>query len=266
MLRRLAAGALALLFAAPAASASTTTICTIVVDAASSKVVYEKGDCDSRTTPASTFKVVLALMGYDAGILQDAHAPVLPFHEGYPDWISAWRQPTDPAGWMKHSVLWYSQRIAETLGRDRFDGYLSRFSYGNRDSSGDPGKNNALERSWVSSSLKISPREQAVFMSSLVNRTLPVSRSAMDLTDLIIERTELESGWTVHGKTGSAYPRNADGSFDRERPWGWYVGWGKRDGRTLVFARLNQDRSRVSGAPGIRAREGLLRDFADLVR
>jgi beta-lactamase class D len=77
---------------------------------------------------------------------------VLPFRPGDVDWQPAWRQPTDPAAWMRHSVVWYSQRISQALGAARFRRYVGDFGYGNADGSGDPGQANGLARSWIGSS------------------------------------------------------------------------------------------------------------------
>ena len=263
--RAFLAGLALLASSASSASASTVTLCTLVVEAATGSVVHEQGDCDHRATPASTFKVPLALMGFDAGILDDARSPVLPFREGYPDWIAAWRQPTDPSGWLQHSVVWYSQRIAEALGRPRFDRYLTEFDYGNADGSGDPGRDNGLERSWISSSLMVSPREQVRFLSRLLAGELPASPAAIDRTVSLVERFPAQDGWAVQGKTGSAYPRKSDGSFDRARGWGWFVGWADKGDRRLIFARLRQDTqsNRVSG--GLRTRDSLMRDLPGIV-
>jgi beta-lactamase class D len=246
----------ALLLSQPSAAG---TICSVIADPANGAALASEGDCDVRATPASTFKVALAIMAFDAGVLSDAHAPRWPFRKGYPDWGGAtWQQPTDPAAWMKHSVVWYSQLIASRLGTDGLVRYGRAFSYGNADFTGDPGKANGLERSWISSSLEISPNEQVVFLARLVNRTLPVSMQAMDETATIVEQRTLAGAWTIHGKTGSAYPRRADGSFDRARGWGWYVGWAERNGRSVVFARLDQDESVRKGSPGLRARDALI--------
>lgn len=259
MLRKIAL-ILGLLAGAPAQAG---VVCTVIADARNGAVLLQEGDCATRVTPASTFKIALAVMGFDAGVLTDERTPALPFREGYPDWIAAWRQDTTPASWMRHSVVWYSQEIARRLGHDRFRFYAERFGYGNADVSGDPGKDNALERSWISSSLKISPLEQVSFLARLYNRALPTSREAQDLTHRVVETWKAD-GWTVHGKTGSAYPRKADGSFDRDRGWGWFVGWAERGGEALVFARLEQDEKRGAGPGGIRARDRLLREFPGL--
>ncbi len=239
-------------------------ICTLVADSMTGDVIFQRGDCDSRVTPASTFKIPLAVMGYDSGFLVNAHQPVLDFKPGYPDWIESWRQPIDPTQWMHRSVVWYSQLIARALGTDRLSAYAGQWAYGNADFSGDPGENNGLERAWIASSLAISPAEQVRFLNGLVNRTLPVSRQAMDMAADIIER-RTAGEWTVHGKTGSAYPRRADRSFDRARPWGWYVGWASKGERTIIFARLNQDERRTEGSSGVRARDGFIAELPQLL-
>lgn len=246
-----------LVFAAQPAQARM--ICTVVADARSGAILAEDGDCRSRVTPASTFKVPLAVMGYDAGFLADAEKPNLPFQKGYADWGgSNWTQATTPRRWMAYSVVWYSREIAKALGVDKLSAYASGFGYGNADFAGDPGKNNALERAWISSSLKIAPVEQVAFLRKLVNRQLPVSASAMDRTMEIVESTQAHGGWTVTGKTGSAYPRRPDGSFDRARGWGWFVGWATHGQTTLVFARLDQDEQRHERPGGLRARAAFL--------
>lgn len=233
-------------------------VCTVVADAQSGKNLIEQGDCRTRVTPASTFKLPLAIMGYDSGFLADSEAPRLPFKKGYAAWGGKeWTHATTPKRWMKYSVVWYSQEITRALGIKTLAGYTQKFGYGNSDWTGDAGKNNALERAWISSSLKISPAEQVAFLQKLVTRTLPVSAAAMQQTDAIVERWS-SAGWIVAGKTGSAFPRNKDGSFNRARGWGWFVGWAERDGQRYVFARLDQDTERHSKSGGLRARDAFL--------
>lgn len=260
---RLMAATLLVLAASTAARAAT--VCTVVADAADGRILLEEGDCRGRVTPASTFKIPLALMGFDSGFLSDPRTPVLPFKAGYPAWGGDnWTRPTDPGRWMRFSVVWYSQQMARHLGADRLRAYTRAFGYGNADVSGDPGRNNGLERAWISSSLTISPVEQIVFLRKLLNGALPVGAQATAMTRRIVETFPVPDGWSIQGKTGGAYPRLADGSFDRARGWGWFVGWATKGGRTLVFARLAQDEQRISGSPGLRARDALIGDWSSL--
>lgn len=239
-------------------------ICTLVIDAASGATLHETGDCGRRTTPASTFKLPLALMGFGAGFLIDGETPTLPFVAGYPDWIPIWRWDTGPAQWMEHSVVWYSQAIARALGAETLAAYARAFGYGNADFSGDPGQNNALERSWISSSLLISPREQARFIRKLFDGSLPVSPLAVERTLMIVQSHPAGDGWTLWGKTGSAYPRRADGNFDRGRGWGWYVGWAARGDRLLIVARLHQAGGPGEASGGNHVRDQLIAEWPSL--
>ena len=236
--------------------------CTEMADADSGQRLADEGRCDERVTPASTFNIVVSLMGYDSGILRDEHAPALSFKPGYAGDIPSWRAETDPTSWLKNSVLWYAQQVTAQLGEARLQSYVTRFGYGNRDVSGDPGKDNGLTMSWVASSLKISPVEQVAFLRKMLNRRLPVSANALDMTARIMPRVMLANGWEVHGKTGTASPVLPNGKDDEMHQYGWYVGWAKKGQRTVVFARLVLDRRQENSAAGPRAKAAFLSDLA----
>ncbi|WP_374041004.1 class D beta-lactamase [Massilia sp. PAMC28688] len=269
--RLAAAGALGLVLAGslalqpalslPGAAAPQALSCTAISDAASGAWLMHAGQCDQRVTPASTFNIPISLMGYDSGVLVDAHAPVLPFAPGYPDWIASWRQPTAPTGWLSNSVLWYAQQITTRLGEARFGDYVSRFGYGNQDVSGDPGKRNGLTMSWVGSSLAISADEQVRFLRAVVNRQLPLSPAAYDMTSRIMPSQRLANGWTVYGKTGTAPYVGPDGKDDPALQYGWYVGWASQGARTVVFARLVLTRRHGDDHAGPRLKKAFLAEL-----
>lgn len=258
--------ALAAIAALSPAVHATKTICTALADAHTGQMLLKQGRCEGRFTPASTFKIAISLMGYDAGFLKDEHAPTLPFKEGYADWGGDnWKQPTDPQRWITYSVVWYSQLVTQSLGEVRFRKYLNDLEYGNRDGSGDPGKNNGLTRAWLSSSLKISPVEQLALLRKIVQRKLPVTAHAMEMTSRLTLIEPHPDGWEIHGKTGSGSPPGPDGRYDVTRAYGWFVGWATKGPRTVVFARLDQDDKEEAGAPGIRARDALLKELPALL-
>jgi beta-lactamase class D/beta-lactamase regulating signal transducer with metallopeptidase domain len=235
--------------------------CTEMADAADGKRLVHDGACDERVTPASTFNIAVSLMGYDSGILQDEHAPTLPFKAGYADWNPEWRAATDPSSWLKYSVVWFAQQVTAKLGMTRFQEYIDRFGYGNRDVSGDAGKHNGLSMSWIGSSLKISPVEQVTFLRSVVNRQLPLSLKAYDMTIRIMPTETLANGWQVHGKTGTAAPVMANGRDDPDHQYGWYVGWASKGARTIVFARLVLEHRQPDSSAGPRVKQAFLREL-----
>jgi beta-lactamase class D len=235
-------------------AASATEVCTAIADTSNGKVLFERGECKQQVTPASTFKIAISLMGYDCGFLKDEHRPTLPYREGYVDWRESWRHPSDPAKWMQDSVVWFSQQVTLSLGKERFAEYTKKFQYGNADVSGDS-ENDGLTTSWISSSLRISPLEQLSFLRKVVNRQLNVSQQAYDMTAEITKFNQSPGGWKIHGKTGAA------------SGFGWYVGWASKGSRTFTFARLiRKDESETQDIPaGVLARDAFIAEYPMLV-
>lgn len=241
--------------------------CTLVTEFGSGRILKRDGDCERRSSPASTFKVPLSVMGYDAGILTSGDEPAWPYKPEYKTWNEAWKKTTTPRSWLKDSVLWYSHVLTNELGAKRFAGYVDQFAYGNRDASGDKGKNNGLTRAWLSaSSLQISPVEQIAFLNKLLKRELPVSREAQDQAMAIMPAFPLTDGWTAYGKTGTGFQPTRSGSFDRSRQFGWFVGWAQKGERKVLFARLIRDERKETGIASFRARDGLLAELPALLK
>jgi len=220
------------------AAAGTSLDCTLMIDAASGAALVEQGQCGVRVTPASTFNIVVSLMGYDGGVLRDAHSPVLPFKPGYADWNDSWRTTTDPTSWIRNSTVWYAQQTAARLGAQQVRGYVARFDYGNRDLSGDAEAPEGEMSSWFNGSLQISAQEQATFLRKVVRRELGLTPHAYDSTAQLLRLPRLANGWDVYGKTGTARGLTPDGREDFTRAYGWFVGWASKNGRTIVFARM----------------------------
>jgi beta-lactamase class D len=238
--------------------------CTVILDAANGKALYQDGVCDQRFSPASTFKVPLSLIGYDAGILSDEHTPTWDYKPEFKA-VKREQKTVDPTIWEKDSILWFSRQITLRLGNESFAGYVSKFGYGNNDVSGTPGKNDGLTQSWVNSSLKITPVEQVNFLRQLLARKLPVSATAYDMTKAIIP-TFQAGDWTVQGKTGSTRLRNDADKIQDKRSLGWFVGWAQKDGRQIVFARLVVDTKRTDMPKGLKTRTGFLKDLPQLIK
>lgn len=229
-------------------------ICTAIADASNGAVVLQRGDCRKQVTPASTFKIAISLMAYDAGFLKNEHAPELPYQPGYVAWLDSWKHPTNPQKWMQDSVVWYSQNLTRSLGRERFAAYTRKFDYGNANVAGDA-EHDGLTMSWISSSLRISPLEQLSFLGKVVNRQLDVTQHAYAMTAALTKQDKPLAGWELHAKTGAA------------SGYGWYVGWASSKGKTYTFARLmrrdESDPQNVSA--GVLARDGFMADFPALI-
>ncbi|UDL90121.1 class D beta-lactamase [Mesorhizobium sp. PAMC28654] len=238
--------------------------CTVILDAASGKTLYQDGVCDQRFSPASTFKVPLSLIGYDAGVLGDEHTPTWDYKPEF-NAVKRDQKAVDPTIWEKDSILWFSREITRRLGEKNFAGYVSKFDYGNNDVSGNQGKNDGLTHSWVNSSLKITPIEQVNFLRRLLDRKLPVSAKAYDMTKAIIPTFQADD-WSVQGKTGSTRLRNDADKVQDKRSLGWFVGWARKGDQRIVFARLVVDTKRTDMPKGLKTRAGFLKDLPELIK
>ena len=220
-----------------------------------SVVLKREGDCKIRYSPCSTFKIALALMGYDVGILKDEMHPQWPFKPEYEAFLESWKNPHNPTSWIKNSCVWYSQVLTPQLGMKKFQDYVKEFNYGNQDISGDKGQNNGLTNAWLSSSLEISPEEQVVFLEKLLLNKLPVSTHAQTMTRNIVYVEDLSHGWKLYGKTGSGYLLNADRTQKLEINHGWFIGWIAKGDKKIIFVNHIVDNKKEAEHAGPRAKE-----------
>lgn len=241
-------------------------LCTVVLDAETGKSILQEGPaCAQRITPASTFKIAISLMGFDAGILKTTQQPVWIYQTGYPDWGGdPWKGKVDPATWMQYSVFWYSQQVVEKLGQAKFEHYVKQFGYGNQDVSAVPVKHAGQQGVWVVSSLQISALEQVDFLCKVVNRQLPISDTAYDMTEALTQSDVRPDGWIVYGKTGTGSP-GTDGHYDASKAYGWYVGWAHKGKQKIVFAQLDQDESAQKPNNGMRVRDQFLQRLPSIM-
>ena len=242
--------------------------CILIADATTGNTLYERGECTRRVSPCSSFKLPLALMGFDSGILQSPESPrwtLKPEFRPLPSPRDREYLLVSPALWQSDSVVWFSQQLTQRLGSERFAQYVQAFKYGNQDVSGDAGKNNGLTQSWLMSSLAISPREQVRFLRRFVTHQLPVSESTYDRAQATIPQYPAAEDWRVHGKSGSGWLRDHAGRIDETRPQGWFVGWAEKNGRQIVFARLEIGNKKSDRPGGTKAREVILRELPVLM-
>jgi beta-lactamase class D len=205
------------------------------------KVLQSEGDCDKRYAPMCTFKIALSLIGFDLGILIDEMHPVWPFKAGYADWRDDWKQDQTPKSWMKKSCVWYSQVLIKKLGMKKFQEYVTKFDYGNKDLLGNKGQNNGFTYAWFSSSLKISAIEQIAFLEKMLTGKLPIKTYAITMTKNILFVEDLKNGWKLYGKTGLGHLLNVDGTKNQNLYHGWFIGFIEKGDRRIIFSNHIED-------------------------
>lgn len=236
------------------------TLCTYVISYPSGKMLQEDGNCNERHSPASSFKIPLALMGFETSLLKDPHTPTIEYRDEFQSNMDIQKKTTDPQIWLKDSIVWYSQKLTRDMGHASFASFVEKFDYGNMDVTRGPGQNIGLTHSWLSGSLKISPKEQAAFITKLLNCDLGVSTETCQKTIHIMPGFKAGE-WSVFGKTGSFFLLDDKEESDRTKPGGWFVGWAEKDNQKIVFAEFVLFDQKMESYGGLIAREKFLKNI-----
>lgn len=147
----------------------------------------------SHLSPASTFKIVLSLVGLELGIVRDDRF-VIPW-DGLPTGKPEWEQDLSLRDAFRLSSEPYFRELARRIGKERLQHFLDTFNYGNK-KIGD-----SVTTCWTDGSLKISADEQLGLMKRLYFDDLPLS----DRTQRIVRSIMLmedEKGRKLYYKTG----------------------------------------------------------------
>lgn len=202
-------------------------------------VIYDKNNQrfyehnPSRNTtaffPASTFKILNALISLETGVIQDDVA-VLTW-DGITREIPAWNRDTNLRQAFKDSTVWFYQVLARKNGHERMQNFVSQAKYGNRQI----GTPDRIDRFWLEGPLQITPKQEVEFLQRLERNDLPFSQRAIDLVKdiMVVEKTP---AYTLRGKTG----------------WvddvGWFVGYLEQNDNVYFFA-TNMVMLNVEAAP-----------------
>jgi beta-lactamase class D len=240
--------------------------CFILYDLNQEKTIesFNSTRCKEQIPPMCSFNIALSLMGFDSGILKDENNPEWKFKQEYLSAIDSHNKDHTPKSWLANSVVWYSKILTKKLGMTKFKEYATKFSYGNEDLSGNPGKNDGLTNAWLNSSLKISGEEQIDFLKKFITHKLPVKDSAIKHTKNIMFIEELPNGFKLYGKTGGAIQKNTDGSDKEHMGFGWFVGFLEKEGQTYIFAVNIHDQQEFEQYAGPRAKAMAKEIFASL--
>lgn len=195
---------------------------------------------DSAFLPASTFKIFNSLVALETGAVTDENDTIR--WDGIERQIPGWNADQNMRSAMRYSTVWFYQELARRIGEERMREYITRAHYGNEDISG------GIDLFWLNGGLRISAREQIVFLRRLYHNDLPFSIHTMETVKEIMT-LEKTGTYVLRGKTGWA--------ARVEREIGWFVGFLERGDDVYFFAN-NID---VAGAEEARFRIGITREI-----
>jgi beta-lactamase class D len=216
---------------APSAAAGE---CVIVAPLDGAPETVVGGDeCDRRTLPASTFKIPHALIALDTGVVSDSTTMKW---DGTKQDFPTWERDHTLDSAIKSSVVWFFQRAARAIGKDRELEHLRAFNYGSQTFSG------PVDAFWLNGELTISPREQIAFLKRMYGYQLPIARRHVDtvIAAMTMPPGKLTNAAGTHEFALVSPPpvvraKTGNGSVKGERA-SWVIGEVESDGRRFVFA------------------------------
>jgi len=168
---------------------------------------------DSVYLPASTFKIVNALIGIETGRLKDDS--VIMKWDGITHTVSEWNRDLLVRDAFKFSAVPAFRELARRIGKDTMQHWIDTLGYGSRYNKFIISNN--LDTFWLDNALKVTADEQLGMVKKLYFKQLPLQeRSQRLVADMM--RVESNANYLLSYKTGW-------GHTEREHSVGWVVGW-----------------------------------------
>lgn len=179
------------------------------------QVVHGGDRADAPLRPASTFKVLVALVALQTGTLRDGDE-VVPWNgKRYPD-RPQWERDMALREAMQTSSESFFGVLANRIGREQLATWVQRLQYGN-------GRIGDLPaQAWHDGVLTISARQQLDFIDRLRRGALPVSPAHIATVKAAMASGEVD-GRRIYGKTGT--------HADRDSGNAWWIGWVEGNGK-----------------------------------
>ncbi len=178
--------------------------------------IYNNEMANIQKSPCSTFKIVLTLAGLKYGALQDENTVIK--WDGEKRYFDEWNKDLSLKEAFNLSAVWYFEKVANEIGKEKLTEFVDEISYGNKNTS-------AEIPFWLDSSLKISPKEQVDFLKNLFEHKLDIDNQHIETLKEIM-RKDIINGGILYGKTGTSGEGNN----------GWFVGFYEKDNEKIYFA------------------------------
>lgn len=179
-------------------------------DGEAPQVVHGAALADVPLRPASTFKVLLALVALETGALKGADEVVPWDGHRYPN-FPQWQQDMALREAMQASSEAYFRTIAARIGRERLADWVHKVGYGN----GRIGQ--SAPDAWHDGVLRITARQQLAFVDRLRRGDLPFSAKTIVAVKAAMRDDDI-GGMRVYGKTGTHVADDRSGNA-------WWIGW-----------------------------------------
>ncbi len=197
---------------------------------------------DSSYSPASTFKIVNALIGLQTGKISDENMVIK--WDGVKRWNEDWNKDLTMKEAFAVSAVPYFQEVARRIGRDTMKFWIDSLGYGNKNISG------PIDSFWLNNRLKVKPDEELGLVKKLYFNQLPFYKRTQEIVQSVMLR-EQNSNYSLSYKTGW-------GTLENGHEIAWIVGWIEENRHPYFFV-LNIESPEANRVVDVRIK--LLRDI-----
>jgi beta-lactamase class D len=178
----------------------------------------------TRFPAASTFKIPNSLISLETKAISD-EKEVINWDGTFRE-VDDWNQDLNMKQAFKFSAVWFYQTLARRVGYERMQQWVKKAKYGNQKI----GTKEQKDRFWLDGTLRISPREEVLFLQRLYENKLPFSKRSLSIVkDIMV--MEKKPSYTLRAKTGWF------GFGTKIKPQiGWYVGYLEQNKNVYFFA------------------------------
>ncbi|MEN8138475.1 MAG: class D beta-lactamase [Bacteroidota bacterium] len=181
--------------------------------------IYNEKRSDSTYLPASTFKILNSMIALQTSAIESEN-DTIKWDGKDKGWI-AWNKDQTMKTAMPVSCVWFYQELARRIGKDQMQNWINKANYGNKNT----GKE--IDSFWLEGDLRISAKEQILFIEKLVNNELLFDKQIQESVKEIMI-TDSTNNYIIHSKTGWT------------KQIGWNVGYIETNNNIWIFA-MNQN-------------------------
>jgi beta-lactamase class D len=204
---------------------------------------------DSAYLPASTFKIVNALIGLQTGVIS-SDSMVIPW-DGVKRPVDAWNHDLNMVQAFKASAVPYFQEVARRIGKDTMQFWIDTLHYGAGKKDTAFRITTAVDTFWLDNTLKITPDENLGLVKKLYFNELPFFKLYQEKVRQAM-LMENNANYRLAYKTGI-------GLTPENHQLGWIVGWIEENNHPYFFV-LNME-SKDPDFDMLTARKTLLRQL-----
>ncbi|HJS55940.1 MAG TPA: penicillin-binding transpeptidase domain-containing protein [Chitinophagaceae bacterium] len=208
---------------------------------------------DSSYLPASTFKIVNALIGLQTGVIS-GDSMIIKW-DGIQRRVADWNKDLTMYEAFRVSAVPYYQEVARRIGKERMEFWMDTVNYGAGANDTAFKIRTAIDTFWLDNTLKITPDEELGLIKLLYFNQLPFFKNYQEKVKNAM-LFENETTYRLAYKTGWGIKENGD-------HLAWIVGWVEENNHPYFFVLNFESSDANADVPAIRMKvlKGILRQL-----